>query len=332
MKKVEIVNQNVQVEGGAINFEQPPIEQPEQPIEAQPAADAIIEDAVVQPQGGEPAQVAVEPPKVEVPPQEPIYKEYSQDELWEKLGIDEGGKKIFDAYKAGKLDEFVSIKNTDYDKMSDLELLRLDLAQKYPNMTKEKLDVLYNKKLSSYGLSDEFDEEGMETGKILLEADMLSVRDGLKTKQKEYAIAAYQNPNQVSQEQLKAQQAEFEAYVNNLPEFKKFETDRVVKFGNGEVNFVAPNELDLKRATIDPEHFFSQFMEADKTLKSEKWIKAVTYANNAEMVEKALIDYGKALGRKEENEALRNPSSRQSNNEPIGETKSVVWKGFVQQR
>ena len=326
--EVKILNKNVDASEGSYSgfanpFDEQPQEQPalgqelqQEIAQAMPqeviTPEAAVEQPIVQPEVV--AQPVVETPK------EPI-------DYWKELGIDDDGKKILEAYKQGKLDEFVSIKNTNYDNMSDEEILRLDIAQKYPNLSKEKLDVLYNKKLSSYGLTDEYDEDAIAIGKIQLEAEMSSVREGLKTKQSEYQIAEYKVPNQVNQEQERARQQEFTNYINSLPDFQKFEKDRSVKFG--EVNFVVPNELDLKRATVDPEFYFSGFMNPDKSIKSEKWIKAWTYANNAEMVEKALIDYGKSLGRKESDEALRNPSSRNAQGETLATQPAIKIKGWV---
>lgn len=326
MSDVKLLERNIEVSpedniGGFVNPFAPKEEVVDTPAEI---ASPQVDTPPPTDEGNPPATDDTPPPPpaeaTPPPPAEPI-------DHWKELGIDEYERKLIDARRAGKLDEFVSIKNANYDNMSDVELLRLKLSQEYPTLSKEKLDVLYNKKLSSYSLGDDFDDDAQEIGRIMLEADMLAVREGLKAKQKEYTVPSYTQTPQDTQEQERARQAEFLNHINSLPEFQQFDKDRVVKFGD--VNYAVPNDFDLKRATVDVDYFFSKYMNPDKSLKTANWMKAAAYASNPEMVEKALIDYGKALGRKESDEALRNPSNRatvpdQSVNQP-----RIQFKGWV---
>lgn len=272
-----------------------------------------------------PVEAPIETPVVTLTPEYQAPQAPAEPvDYWKELGVDEDGRKVLEAYKQGKLDEFVSIKNTNYDVIPDEELLRLDIKNKYPTLSQEEQSRLYNKKLKSYGFDEFADDDAILDSKILLKADMQSIRDGLKQKQSEYQIGEYKAPSQVNEE-AKAQQMQFENYINTLPAFKQFETDRTVKLTEG-LNFIAPQSLDVRKEAVNPDAFLGRFWNADGSFKADKWAAVVNYAENAEMVIKTAVDYGKSLGRKENDDLLRNPSSSAPANAPVEQPKYVITR------
>jgi len=318
---VEIVNMNSdktfdEVYSQAVAQEPIIEETPQEEVVEQPVVENI--EAQETPQ----AEVTPEPTITPEPPQattEPI-------DYWKELGVDDDGKKVLEAWKQGKLDEYLSIKNANYDAIPDEELLRMQLKQEYPTMSQDKLDRLYNKKLNAYGLTNEFDEEAVLDGKVQLEADMQKVRDGLKQKQSEYQIGEYKAPQQVQEDEYRKQQEALSSYMDSVDYFKQLETSKSIKLTN-DLNFSTPQGFNAKELAKNPDKLMASFWNADGTFKAAEFADMVNYRFNSEMVKNTMINHGKSLGKKEADDYLRNPSSRASQDVmPSTSPKIVITK------
>jgi hypothetical protein len=235
---------------------------------------------------------------------------------WEKLGLqeDDYAKQLIEAYKTNQLDEFLIKTNTNYDLYTDEEILKTQIDSKYPSLGEEEKNLILQKTLQKeYGITGDEDEDKVARLMMKLEAD--KIREGLKAEQAQYKPKTFENESSKFEAQLKAQQEAIQQQVENfknhltsLPDFKQFETSRLVEFGEGEnrMNFEVDKSADFLGETLDQNKFFQKFVGQDGQLDMKKWMKAWTYANNPAAVEKSLINYGKSLGEKRLFNELKN--------------------------
>lgn len=235
---------------------------------------------------------------------------------WEKLGLqeDDYAKQLIEAYKSNQLDEFLIKTNTNYDLYTDEEILKTQIDSKYPSLGEEEKNLIFQKTLQKeYGITGDEDDDKVARLMIKIEAD--KIREGLKAEQAQYKPKTFENPASAIEAQLKAQQEaiqqqveSFKNHLTSLPDYKQFETSRLVEFGDGEnrMNFEVDKNADFLGETLDQNKFFQKFVGQDGQLDMKKWMKAWTYANNPAAVEKSLINYGKSLGEKRLFNELKN--------------------------
>jgi hypothetical protein len=304
----------------AVEAAEPKAEGPQpaetQPVETQPSVEAANEDAPSEPkiEGGQPETPAYAPFSLaaeqgnleEVAPT-------TQVDPYELLGLpkeDDGIKKLIAAYKAGDLANYLAIAATDYKSMSPEELIRIDIKEKYPHLSTQEVEVLYKKKLErDYGIGG---EEPDPAGAILMKADAENIRNGFLKRQAEYKIptAPQVQPEPQAQSQVGEQEvAKFKEYVANHPDYKQFETNKMIRIGSGDeaLNFEVDKTLDMVAESADLTSFSREFWDDKGNLNMAKFIKVRAYARNPEAFEKALLNHGKALKEKELHEKLSNP-------------------------
>lgn len=235
---------------------------------------------------------------------------------WEKLGLqeDDYAKQLIEAYKSNQLDEFLIKTNTNYDLYTDEEILKTQIDSKYPSLGEEEKNLIFQKTLQKeYGITGDEDDDKVARLMMKIEADR--IRDGLKAEQAQYKPKTFENPSSAIEAQLIAQQEaiqqqieSFKNHLTSLPDYKQFETSRLVEFGDGEnrMNFEVDKNADFLGETLDQNKFFQKFVGQDGQLDMKKWMKAWTYANNPAAVEKSLINYGKSLGEKRLFNELKN--------------------------
>ena len=235
---------------------------------------------------------------------------------WEKLGLqeDDYAKQLIDAYKTNQLDEFLIKTNTNYDLYTDEEIIKTQIDSKYPSLGEEEKNLILQKTLQKeYGITGDEDDDKVARLMMKLEAD--KIREGLKAEQAQYKPKTFENEASKFEAQLKAQQEaiqqqveSFKNHLTSLPDFKQFETSRLVEFGDGEnrMNFEVDKNADFLGETLDQNKFFQKFVGQDGQLDMKKWMKAWTYTNNPAAVEKSLINYGKSLGEKRLFNELKN--------------------------
>lgn len=236
---------------------------------------------------------------------------------FEKLGVKDDAyfKKLYEAYKNDALDEFLITTHTDYDAISDADILRMQIDSQYKNLSDDDRDLIFQMKLQKdFNISD-LNSEDSRAGKLMMRLEADKIREGLKEQQ-----AAYQpptRPNEVEQfkKQLELQQLEaqkqiedFKNYFTQTQEYKQFETSRLVEFGDQEnkVRFEIDKTADFLADTLDQQKFFSKFVKDDGQVDVAKWQRVWAYANNPQAVEKALFNSGKSAGEKRLFDELKN--------------------------
>jgi hypothetical protein len=236
---------------------------------------------------------------------------------FEKLGVkdDPYFKKLYEAYKNDALDEFLITTHTDYDAISDADILRMQIDSQYKNLNEDDRDLIFQMKLQKdFNISD-LNSDDSRAGKLMMKLAAQEIRDGLKQQQAEYQPPT--RPNEVEQfkKQLELQQLEaqkqvddFKNYFTQTQEYKQFETSRLVEFGDQEnkVRFEIDRSADFLGETLDQQKFFSKFVKDDGQVDVAKWQRVWAYANNPGAVEKALFNSGKSAGEKRLFEELKN--------------------------
>ena len=236
---------------------------------------------------------------------------------FEKLGVKDDAyfKKLYEAYKNDALDEFLITTHTDYDAISDADIIRMQIDSQYKNLSDDDRDLIFQMKLQKdFNISD-LESEDSRAGKLMMKLAAQEIRDGLKQQQAEYQPPT--RPNEVEQfkKQLELQQLEaqkqvedFKKYFTQTPEYKQFETSRLVEFGDQEnkVRFEIDSSADFLGETLDQQKFFSKFVKDDGQVDVAKWQRVWAYANNPRAVERALINSGKSAGEKRLFDELKN--------------------------
>lgn len=302
---------------------------------SEPAQEPVAETAPVQETSSEPVS---EPAQVAA--QEPVKEEPAKPAETSYQFKDDFIKQVVEFYeKTGDLTPFLQAKTIDFTKMSDEDVLRRNLREQYSDLSDKAFDRLYKQQvIDKYKLdADEWGEEDSELGRELLKAEASKLRNEYLEWQKNFS--APEPKVSEEQSQVEAEAAEmmrrFEQEVRtndltkNILESKKI----AIKTNDGEFNYEIPQADALLDMTIDNDKFFSQFASDQGQLDYGKWYKTVAYSQNPELFEKALINYGKTLGRSEVTKEIKNPATAPVGDVPTegsGDFRTGLLQAFAQ--
>lgn len=261
--------------------------QEETPIEAQVEAQTVVEDT--------PVTESVTEEKVQIDP----FKELGFEDEKDKKFISQ----LHEAYKEGKLTEFIEKVTTDYSKVPDIELLKMQFENKYPSAEKDDIDLLMERKLQEYGYTGGEDEVADAKATKLLRLDMMPIREELQKQQEEFKNQAF--TKQPSPDELKAQKdwEEFVSFVDNNAEFNEFGRNKTLSFG--EFKIEAPQDFDPKKLAKDPTALLGKFFDNSGKLKVNEFIEFALVGTNAKKAINDAIAFGKAVATKEFHDKLR---------------------------
>lgn len=211
--------------------------------------------------------------------------------------------------KTGDLTPYLQAKTVDFNKMSDEEILRRNLREQYSDLTDKAFDRLYQKEVvDKYKLdADEYGEDDSELGRELLKAEASKVRNQYIEWQNKFKAPDPEVDNSQVEEALK----KFEDDVRNNPMTQSILQNKKIslKIGDSEFNYEIPNADSLLTMTLDNDKFFSQFAGQEGNVDYARWYKTAAYSQNPELFEKALVNFGKTIGREEVTRELKNPSN-----------------------
>jgi hypothetical protein len=222
--------------------------------------------------------------------------------------------------KTGDLTPYLQAKTVDFTKMDDAEIMRRSLREQYPDVSEKAFDRLYQQQVvDKFKLdAEQWGEDDAELGKELLRTEADKLRGKYIEWQKGFAAPEPQaDPNAEEQEKATMEAiAQFERAIKENPITKSIlETKRVsIKAGDDEFNYELPEANSLVDMTLDNNRFFQQFAAGEGQLDYNKWYKTVAYSQNPEQFERALINFGKTLGRSEVTKEIKNPSTA-----PVGD-------------
>lgn len=214
-------------------------------------------------------EVVEEQPKVEEPKKtEETFKAPTLQEVLKKeqpitvlkeLGLDDKTAKfvtelkqydpklvgILEAYKDGKLNDYLKELSTDYSTMSAEDVMRHQLRQEYPKASEKQLDILFKKEVvNAYNLNSD-DEDEKEEGLELLSAKADKFRDTLIKNQENFLLpkppekqVEVDNTKQLVDDALN----DFKLQINESPITRQLIETKQLTFGDGDDKFSFPVE------------------------------------------------------------------------------------------
>lgn len=250
----------------------------------------------------------------------------------EQPAPDEGLQKVIDAYKGGKLKEYLEISGRDYRGMSDEDVFKQDLRKANPGVPERVINKMLVDRLAKYDFGD--DEEAIADGEKYRKLEADKIRDVFEAEQKAFSLPAAPSADpQATSEQIQAQQKEVKAlsdYLETHPVLQAFETSPVLKVGeSGEFAYKVDPAILNKKSLLFPEKMLDQMFwstddKGSKTFDMEGYIATRNYALNRKAFEKALIEYGKSIGSKAEFDGRHNPRTELTAAAPAGsQTRNV---------
>ena len=250
------------------------------------------------------ATLAPEVSNIETKTTEPVYN-FKDDFI----------KGVVEFYeKTGDITPYLQAKTVDFNSMTDEEIMRRDLREQYAELSDKAFDKLFKQEIiDKYKLdADEWSEDEVELGRELLKVQANKARDKYLDWQKNFQAPPPAQAEDNTQELL----AQFAESVRNHEVTRQILDAKKINIQAGEdaFQFEVPNADALVDMTIDNDKFFGQFAAEPGKLDYNKWYKTVAYSQNPELFEKALINFGKTLGRSEVTKELKNPSTA-----PVGD-------------
>lgn len=260
---------------------------------------------------------ATDPVKDPAPAADPAPKEDTKVDNPAYNFKDDFIKGVVDFYeKTGDITPYLQAKLVDFNGMSDEDIMRRELRDQYPEVSDKAFEKLYKQQVvDKFKLdADLFEEDDTELGKELLKSEASKLR----TKYQEWQ-SGFKAPEPAadnSAEEMKQHLEQFAKTVGENDITRSILNDKriAIKTADGEFAFEVADPNALVDMTIDNQKFFGQFVAGEGKLDYEKWYKTTAYAQNQELFEKSLINYGKTLGREEITKEIKNPS-----NNPIGD-------------
>lgn len=216
--------------------------------------------------------------------------------------------------KTGDITPYLQAKTVDFNSMSDEEIMRRELREQYSELSDKAFEKLFKTEIiDKYKLDvDEWGEDEAEYGRELLKLHASKTRDKYLDWQRNFQAP---EPAQVEDNTAEVLKQFEESVRNNEITRQILDAKKIsIQAGDEAFQFEVPNAESLVDMTIDNDKFFSQFTNAPGQLDYNKWYKTVAYSQNPELFEKALINFGKTLGRSEVTKELKNPSTA-----PVGD-------------
>ena len=211
--------------------------------------------------------------------------------------------------KTGDITPYVQAKSIDFNSMTDEEIMRRDLREQYSELSDKAFEKLFKQEIvDKYKLDEnEWSEDETQLGRELLKVQASKAREKYLDWQKNFRAPEPEPFEDNTQELLQKFEQEVKAneLTRQILESKKIS----IQAGEDSFNFEVPNADALVDMTINNEKFFSQFSPEPGKLDYNKWFKTAAYSQNPELFEKALINYGKTIGRSEITKELKNPST-----------------------
>lgn len=288
--------------------------QPEPQVEPQPEPQP---EPQVEPQPEPQPEPTPTPTPAPEPTPEPRY-EFKDDFI----------KGVVEFYeKTGDLTPYLQAKTVDFTQMSDEEIVRRNLREQYSDLSEKAFDRLYKQKVTdAFKLdADEWGEEDSELGRELLKSEAAKLRSQYQQWQQSFVAPEPEDNSQL------LQQFEMEVKANEFTQSLLNGKKISIRTAEGEFNYEIPQAESLVDMTIDNDKFFSQFAP-DGKLDYARWYKTAAYSQNPELFEKALINYGKTLGRSEVTKEIKNPAIGVVNDVPTessGDFKTALLNAFA---
>lgn len=245
---------------------------------------------------------------------------YAEPEVTEYKFKDDFIKKAVEYYETyGTLTPFLEATSVDYDKMSDVELLKLKFDKENSDLSDKARARLFERELEKYNL-DAYDEDEAEVGSALLQRDANKLRKSFKEEQSQFVQSIQPAPReetpQFTQEEIASQQEAtrkiIEKGISGVVKSNLIKLD----IGGDNLNYQVSDTSKIVDYAVDSNKFLATFAK-NGTVDWEKWSKVVAFAENPTQFMGELIKHGKSLGRKAMEAELKNATPNLSSKEEV---------------
>ena len=236
-------------------------------------------------------------------------------------------KSAVDYYnETGNLTPYLEATSVNYSEMSDEKVMRRDLEQAHPTLSKGAIERLYNREIvDKYSLDeDKFDEEEVELGKELLAADASKLRDKYVDEQKTFTHPVKDQTEETETVNQDEQRAEWTETVSSHKITKDVMDNKriLVSYGDEKFSYEVENPESLQEMTIDNAKFFDLFKDDKGDVNFDKWYRVLAYASDPEVYDSSLISHGQELGQEKVVSDLKNPTAPTKNSRDYKKTES----------
>ena len=215
--------------------------------------------------------------------------------------------------ETGNLTPYLEATSVNYSEMSDEKVMRRDLEQANPTLSKGAIERLYTREIvDKYSLDeDKFDEDEVELGKELLAADASKLRDKYVDEQKNFTQPVKDQTEETETENQEEQRAKWTETVSSHEITKDvMENKRIlVSYGDDKFSYEIENPESLQEMTIDNNKFFDLFKDDKGDVNFDKWYRVLAYASDPEVYDSSLISHGQELGQEKVVSDLKNPTN-----------------------
>ncbi len=288
---------------------------------AETAVEAIVESDVSNmeiPNFDEPAATTTEEkPAAEAKPlswKEAI-KTADRKEVLKEMGVDDFTIELSEHIaKGGSAVDYLNAKSRDWNKVTDIDIMRDEFRSRYPNLNEEEIE----RKLTRKYLLDDVDDDVKEDGMIDLKSDAYELRQKRIERDSKLIIPqAQQQQAPVDEAAIIAKYVESQSQNNkdyfdyvaasestkNLLESKRV----VVPIGDsGSFNFSVDKPDQLMRGVVDS-RVWNKIVSNEKGEPDvAKLQQIVLFALNPKKYNNDLVSYGKSLGDNKQVEEARN--------------------------
>ena len=262
-----------------------------------------------------------------------VLKNIDKKEVAKELGLNDFALELNEYLEnGGSAEDYLHAKAFNWDNVSHRDLVIMDLKSKYPTLSEDKLQRLFE---SQYGQSEYASEDDKELGAIRMEADAERLRMAKKQEQQKFKLP---EPKQAAQPQVN--QAEIEAqqqaalesarqyYLNHEVTKNLFDSKKVaVSVGEyGTFNFKVDKPEELIRVITDAD-VWQKVTSTPQGEPDVAKLQRIALAAVNPNYERDLINYGKSLGVKSLLEEGHN-AARPQRNIPAASnvTEAEAWK------
>jgi hypothetical protein len=214
--------------------------------------------------------------------------------------------------KTGSLTPYLEATSVNYGEMSDEQIMRRELEQANPTLSAKAIERLYNRDIvNKYSLDeDKYDQEEVELGKELLQADATKLRNKFVDEQKNFTQPEQKETEDTetvdNTEQLEkwTETVSTSDYTKDVMDNKRI----LINYNDEKFSYEVENPDELKAMTVDNNKFFALFKDDKGQVDFDKWYRVLAYASDPEVYDSSLIAHGQEIGQEKVVKDLKNPT------------------------
>lgn len=238
--------------------------------------------------------------------------------------------------KGGQMEDFLSTQLTNYDEMSDADLIKAEMKALDKDLTDEDISLLFSDR---YKLDEEeFEEDQIKLSKLKLRRDAKEAKRKLVEEQKKYLVPEKKeepkpevpveekkvDQGALSQDELQKRNQEWINVVNEVT--SKSDPINFTLNDNGEsFSYTVTEEAisKVKNDMTDLSKFWTRYINEDGTEDVERLKKDFLILNNYENILKAAYSQFRSEGREDVLKDIKNPSFDPSTKNTTNEKKTL---------